>query len=408
MKAAIVLALLAMAMAAGCLDGVAPEPEVIVVTATPEPSATPDVQATVDAGIAVALTKVAGPTATLPPTETSIPTPTPRPTEPPLVIITPFPTLPPSTPEPTPTPWPTQVPWPTATPWATSPPAISGKVSTATPQPTATKRPAPLATAPTQTPALERVGETEYFSGEALVALEEAERLLDAGDYETAIRKYKEVLELRGIPSSVIEGDIGTAYSLLGEHSLAVHHYTRSLQVSDGSLIRAARSEAYYQLDRCDLAKHDAQASLNLPEQRGRAVSAHLNAHLHLADCYAVEENYAAVIQHRSQAIEIERELPDSQSESSLLEVLAWMHTLNSDCSSAETAADLALNAPAVIDRGYHSHAEAHWVLILCLAEAERWDDALKHAERALGLAIRNGYPDHEIADLREWVAALH
>ena len=115
MRAAVVLTILlatAMAMTAGCLGGGTPEPEVIVVTATPEPSATPDIQATVDASIAVALTKAAEQAATPPPTETPIPIPSP--TEPLLVIITPTPT-----PWPTPTQLPTATPQPTATRWST-------------------------------------------------------------------------------------------------------------------------------------------------------------------------------------------------------------------------------------------------------------------------------------------------
>ena len=100
MRAAVVLTILLIAMTTGCLGGATPELEVIVSTATPEPSATPSVQATVDAGTATALTK-ATEAATTPPLTKHWPRPAPT-----------------FTPEPTPTSW--RTPAPTLTEWKNS------------------------------------------------------------------------------------------------------------------------------------------------------------------------------------------------------------------------------------------------------------------------------------------------
>ena len=181
--------------------------------------------------------------------------------------------------------------------------------------------------------------------------------LIRNGEYAAAIAEFEQALRIHGEPSAVIHNDIGLAYMYLDDFYNAVHHLTLSLGVRDDSATRTARADAYYYLDRCDLAKQDAFAALELSEERGRATSAHQNAHMSLADCYMAEENYTTAIRHQSQALEIERELPHSQSESSLLETLAWMYNLNGDCASTETAAGHALNTASVVGEGYHSHA---------------------------------------------------
>ena len=288
------------------------------------------------------------------------------------------------------------------------PVAPVGPQPTAVPVPTATPRPTPPVHVPTSTPELEGIrDDDEYFLGAALDAAEEAWTLLQAGDYEDAIQEYRKALEFHGRPSAVIEHGIGVAYSLLGEHSLAVHHYTRSLQVSDDSLTRAARAGSHRHLGRCDLAKQDALTALEFPEERGRANSAHQNAHVILSYCYESEGNIPQTIQHLTEATEIGSELSENTTNSYILSYLSRLHYENGDCVQAQDAAKRALATPTWVEPGWNNHAEAHLYVALCLGESERWSEVLIHVESALTLATESGYSAEDVENIERWIEDL-
>lgn len=290
---------------------------------------------------------------------------------------------------------------------ASTPAAPTGPQQTAVPVPTATPRPTVIPQ-PTSTPVLETLGDEEYFSREGVFeTFEEGKRLFDAGNYEAAIRKYKEALELRGRPSSVIENDIGVAYSILGEHSLAVHHYSRSLQVKDGSGTRSARALSYRKLGQCELAKQDAETVLRMEDARGRKVSAHKNAHEVLSGCYASEGNIPQAIHHLTKALELDSTLPDSNEASYLLSHLSRLHYENGQCAQAKGAAERALANPVSIETGHNSHGEAHLYTALCMEEDGRWAESLAHWERALTLIIKSGYSTENVEVVESWIKEL-
>ena len=427
-----VLALITIMAAGGCgmTESATPLPEVIVVTATP------DVQATVDAKVAAAVrqTREAVPPTpkpypTLQATPTLIPVPT-RPPEPsttttaaivatvvpptatltpenPIVIL--FPTTTPEghtaprptatlpawlTPEPQPTatdtPWPTPAPWPTPTP---------------TPWPTPTFTPWPTAT-PAPTKAFERFGVTEYFPYEVWLRLDKAQKLFEQGDYQGSIRENQRVLDMHDQPSAVIQNDIGWAYAALRDYDAAIRHYNQYIQIRDDGVIRSNRAQSYYWTGQCRLAKQDAEIILSMEEASKGKANTHQNAHEVLYLCYQSEENFPKAIYHINETIQFAVSLRQKEL-GSYLASLSELHYQNSNCVQTKNAAEEALAITPYSEPKYHSHAEAHLWIALCLTEESKWDEALSHAEDALSLAIVAGYNSDTIDNLTEMVEAL-
>ena len=208
---------------------------------------------------------------------------------------------------------------------------------------------------------MEDIGLSETFMPEALSALRAGKELLSAKEYEGAIALFEEALKLHGQPSAVINTSLGMAREGLGEHSLAVEHYTVSIEVYDDSGSRASRARNYRKLGQCDLAKQDALRALELDEQRGERVSAHKNAHQILSGCYRAEENYLQAILHKEAELAIDAEMGHpSNKHGALLTTLAVLYSKAGDPTRSADYADQALAAPVYdYGNGSTSHSVA-------------------------------------------------
>ena len=95
---------------------------------------------------------------------------------------------------------------------------------TYTPYPTLTHEPKPaspraMKPTPTFAPELFReAGVEEQFSGDALTAIEKAQRAFDRGMYPEALGDFLEAQRLHGRTSHVLQSKIGTTYLALGQH----------------------------------------------------------------------------------------------------------------------------------------------------------------------------------------------
>ena len=390
---------------------------------------TTDVQATIEVSVAKALadrpTPTPGPTITPNPTATPSPTSTSMPT--PLPTQTPTPT---PTPQPTPTAEPVPTPAPTPDPTQTwqeffqtqpRPECPEGQYLRGTDfqrTPPYNIRfyceaaPTPTVPDPTQvlreTILIDRIGDKEYFSADVLKLINKAHSLTKGQEYNKAIQELKRALEIHGRPSAVIHNDIGHAYWLLGEHSLAITHYTLSVGIIDDSGTRAGRAIAYEDAGLCQLAKQDALEALNMKEQRSNLVSAHFNAHIALLNCYMNEGDIPSTIQHSEVALQIDAEMGyPSKQRGIILASLAAAHHINGDCSKAEATARQSIATQEFITTGYNSHADAHETIAFCRAEAEDWNESLHHLEEALNLYIKAGYPAKFIEETKEIIEAL-
>ena len=234
----------------------------------------------------------ATPTSTLPsntPTAITAPTPSPMATPtsaPPRNMPTPVPTQ-----KPEPTPAPTSTPMPTPSP-------------TPTPMPTPTFTPVPTVAEPvTPIPEIHYVGNNETFVGESYVALKEAEGLLNDGEYQKAVTKYKEVLAQIGRPSEVVENQLGLAYYHWGKYDLAISHFSNSLDINDDATTRINRASARTLNGQCDGAIQDAQTALRQEPATSPGYHTDVNAHLILTECYMAGSENAQALQHVELAI---------------------------------------------------------------------------------------------------------
>ena len=222
--------------------------------------------------------------------------------------------------------------------------------------------PAEQTATPEPTRVLEDIGLTESFTPEAVSALRAGKELLRAKEYEGAIALFEEALKLHGQPSAVIHASLGLAHEYLGEHSLAVEHYTQAIEVQESSGRWANRARNYRKLGQCDLAKQDALKSLELEEQRGEIVSTHKNAHQVLSGCYRAEGDYSQAILHKEAELAIDAEMGHpSNKHGALLTTLAVLYSKAGDSIQSADYAEQAL-AAAVYDYGNgstsHSVAE--------------------------------------------------
>ena len=271
------------------------------------------------------------PIATLPPTPTQMPTPTatPRPTYTPYPTETPTPVptatqVPSPTPTPTLTPTPTPPPTPTPTiivpivPTAAIPPTrppfilttiTRPEVVPTLPIPTIRALPGAFSTPePTQEPKYHRLGDDEYFSELAFAKIEEGDELRNNGDYEEAIKSYKQALIYHGEPSAVLENRMGLAYRALEQYGLAILHFSNAIRISDSSVDRVNRSRAYVADNQCDEAIADAKAALTLEPKFAVGIHTDVVANRILSDCYFWDEEYLLSLQHIEAALNIARE----------------------------------------------------------------------------------------------------
>ena len=188
----------------------------------------------------------------------------------------------------TPTPRPTYTPYPTLTP---------------EPKPASPRAMKPT---PTFAPELFReAGVKEQFSGDALTAIEKAQRAFDRGMYPEALGDFLEAQRLHGRTSHVLQSKIGTTYLALGQHQAAIRHYTAALEEEDNATDVVNRGITYALDMQCTPAMEDARAALAMEPATGDGIHTDAQANAILAGCYAQQGNHLQALQHADAALEI-------------------------------------------------------------------------------------------------------
>ena len=188
----------------------------------------------------------------------------------------------------TPTPRPTYTPYPTLTP---------------EPKPASPRAMKPT---PTFAPELFReAGVEEQFSGDALTAIEKAQRAFDRGMYPEALGDFLEAQRLHGRTSHVLPSKIGTTYLALGQHQAAIRHYTAALEEEDNATDVVNRGITYALDMQCTPAMEDARAALAMEPATGDGIHTDAQANAILAGCYPQQGNHLQALQHADAALEI-------------------------------------------------------------------------------------------------------
>ena len=236
-------------------------------------------------------------------------------------------------------------------------------------------------------------------------------------------------------PSSVLETQIGIDLQASGNHRQAIDHFTKALQIRNNPVARVIRAASYVETNQCSLAVQDAKQALTMEPESDDGFHSHAEAHYILSSChqmdgdnakvianakaalplmeannysaeemakihaaagdsYTQEKLYAHAIEHYSRAIKL-----DDNAEVTVNR--AWTHRITQNCNSALTDAGEAIKLPPVSRPGYHSSAEAYWIFVVCLGEADR--RVTQHVETALRLMEENGYSVEEIALYNIW-----
>ena len=288
---------------------------------------------------------------------------------------------------------------------------------------------------------LKEIGDYYWFSDLSQAERDRANELLHRGDYHGAIQAYQSAQIQHGKPSSILESLIGTAYKFLGNHQLAIDHFTKAIEIEDNPVDRTNRAQSYIGTGQCPLAIHDAKQALDMKPESTDGLHSYVEAHVVLGNCslasgdnaqaikhakaalplmkknnysaklftaihfgvgnaYYREEQYAQAIEHYSQAIA----LGDTASARA---GRAWAYIATKDCTSALTDGHKALAMPAASWSEYHSWAEAHGALSYCYADESQWEKALQHEESSLRLMYENQYEAATIAVAEENVQFL-
>ncbi len=198
-----------------------------------------------------------------------------------------------STPRPTYTPYPTPTPAPTATPRPTYTPYATTARATVT---------------PTNAPDYVLVGDMDYFGPDAYRLVEEGTEHFESGRYEAAIESFKEAIRAHTRPSAVLENRIGLAYSYMEEPDLAIQHFSNAIEIEDTSTDRVNRGLAYLMVGQCDAAVTDAKAALAMAPESVVGFHTDAEANTLLANCYELEGDLLAALQHLEAAIAIAEE----------------------------------------------------------------------------------------------------
>ena len=241
--------------------------------------------------------------------------PTPRP------IYTPYPT---ALPAQTPTPRPTYTPYPIAIPAQTA-----TLIPTHTFYPTAIPTQVPTLR-PTYTPGSTQItvqakniqdgrfilesGPAEPFKEQASAALQRGKKLFKEGEYEASAIAFKEAQEHHGKPSAVLESLIGSSYSALQLHDLAIQHRSNSIAIKDRAGQRTNRALSYLANGQCEPAVADAQIALSMEPEREENFHTDVEANYILAACYhQAEGDHHLALQHIEASLAIAKEHQNPQ-----------------------------------------------------------------------------------------------
>lgn len=147
----------------------------------------------------------------------------------------------------------------------------------------------------------------EFFVGPAMTASDRGEELFEHGQYEAALKSFKDAQEYHGKPSSVLESWIGLSYQALEQHDLAIVHFTNSIGIDDGPIDRANRGISYSQNGQCGRAIKDAEIVLSMEPYTEPNYHSDVEAHLVLAICRVEQGDYLTAYEHTERALSIAR-----------------------------------------------------------------------------------------------------
>ena len=279
------------------------------------------------------------------------------------------------------------------------------------------------------------VGGNDSFSGQAATEFEKGKDLLKQENYHAALQAFQAAQVHHGKPSSVLENQIGMAFRRLDDHQQAIDHFTKAIEIKDNPVGRVNRSLSYIETSQCPLTFQDAKraldmepksaegfhthaeahaalstchlmtgdnanaiehakAALSLMEENNYSAAALATAHASAGDAYTWEKQYARATHHYSQAIELNDNAEARTSR-------AWVLRVSQKCNDALADASEAIKLSPVSRHGYHSSAEAYWLFVVCLGEADQ--RATQHIRTALRLMEENGYSTEKIALYNIW-----
>ena len=218
------------------------------------------------------------------------------------------------TPRPTYTPYPTIISTQTPTPrptYTAYPTIISTQTPTLHPAytPYPTQQTTDQAKIPEDRKFFFEVGPEERFQRPASAALTRGKKLFKEGKYEAAVIAFKEAQQHHGKPSAILESLIGTSYSALELHDLAIQHRSNSIAIKDGAEQRTNRAISYLAIGECQPAVADAQIALTMEPESAQGIHTDVEANYILATCYhQAEGNHQLALQHMEASIAIATE----------------------------------------------------------------------------------------------------
>ena len=115
------------------------------------------------------------------------------------------------------------------------------------------------------------------------------------------------------------------------------------------------------------------------------------NIQTNIAHAFTALGQHETAIQHYTAAVQIR-----DDAHHRVLRGTAYSE--NGRCEKAKADAEAALKMKTYAEQGYHTGAQAHWILGFCLIEQANHRDALPHISEALNTAQVNGYSTDHLA----------
>ena len=278
-------------------------------------------------------------------------------------------------------------------------------------------------------------GGDDSFSGQAATEFEKGKELLRQKNYHAALQAFQSAQVHHGKPSSVLQNHIGMTFRRLNDHQQAIDHFTKAIEIKDNPVSRVNRAISYIATGQCPLTFQDAKRALNMEPASDDGFHTHAEAHTTLSACHLTSGDSASAIKHAKAALSLMEESEYSNEVlatahvsagnaytwgkryarathhySQAIEIndnaearasRAWAYRSSQNCNDALTDAGEAIKLPPVNRHGYHSSAEAYWLFVVCLGEADQ--RATQHVRTALRLMEESEYSTKEIALYNIW-----
>ena len=110
-----------------------------------------------------------------------------------------------------------------------------------------------------------------------------------------------------------------------------------------------------------------------------------------IGHAFSALDQHETAIQHYTAAVQIR-----DDAHHRVLRAIAYSE--NGRCEEAKADAEAALKMKTYAEHGYHTGAEAHWILGFCLIDQANHRDALPHISEALKTSQANGYSTEDLA----------